>query len=131
MNLSTASRTFQLLSRILDARTSTESFLPPRAEKPARPLSPAVQPFPRAVPESQGVSSRHIRRFLEELAEDPALYTQNVMLLRHGKVICEASYGAQDGRAVKYTFSACKSVVSLAIGLLADDGVLSEAVAPE
>ena len=35
------------------------------------------------------------------------------------------AYGAQDLRTAKYTFSACKSVVSLAIGLLADDGALS------
>ena len=37
MNLSTASRTFQLLSRIFDIRTPTEPFLPPAGEK--RPLT--------------------------------------------------------------------------------------------
>lgn len=125
MNLTTASRTFQLLTRILDVRTATESFLPTAAEKPPIPLRPAVRPLPRATPESQGVSSRQIQCFLEELGRGRELYMQEALILRNGKVLCEAAYGAQDLRAVKYTFSACKSIVSLAIGLLVDDGALS------
>ncbi len=125
MNLSTASRTLQLLGRILDPRTATEPFLPPRAEKRALPLRPAEHPLPRCAPEEQGISSRHIRQFLEELDRDKALYMQDVMVLRRGCVLCEAAFGSQDLRAAKSTFSACKSVTSLAVGLLVDDGVLS------
>ena len=125
MNFSTASRTFQLLTRILDPRTATEPFVPAAAEKLPLPLRPPQQPFPRAAPESQGISSRHIRKFLEELARDKGLYMQNVLVLRRGQVLCEAAFGAQDLRAPKYTFSACKSVASLAVGLLVDAGLLS------
>lgn len=125
MNLTTASRTFQLLTRILDVRTSTEPFLPTAPEKPAMPLEDVLQPFPRATPESMGISSRHIQGFLEELAKGRELYSQDVMILRGGNVVCEAAFGSQDLRAAQYTFSACKSVVSLAVGMLADDGVLS------
>ena len=125
MNLSTASRTFQLLTRILDPRTPTEPFLPPAGEKAPLPLREAQQPLPRATPESQGVSSRHLQAFLEELAGDRTLYAQDALILRNGRVLCEAAFGAQDLRAVKYTFSACKSVVSLAVGLLVDEGRLS------
>ena len=91
MNLTTASRTFQLLTRILDVRTPTEPFLPTAAEKPAIPLGNVQQPFPRTTPESQGVSSRHIQAFLEELDRGRDLYTQDVMTLRHGNVLCEAA----------------------------------------
>lgn len=125
MKLTTASRTFQLLTRILDVRAATEPFLPPVSEKPAIPLGGVQQPFPRATPESQGISSRHIQSFLEELARGRELYSQAVMVLRNGKVVCEAAFGSQDLRSAKYTFSACKSVVSLAIGLLVDGGLLS------
>lgn len=125
MNLTTASRTFQLLSRILNVRIPTEPFLPPAAEKPPIPLGAAAQPFPRTTPESQGVSSRHIRNFLLELERDRALCPQTALVLRNGRVICEAAYGEQVLRAAKHTFSACKSVVSLAVGLLIDDGLLS------
>lgn len=125
MNLSTASRTFQLLSRILDVRSTTEAFLPTVQEKPPLPLRPAQQPFPRATPESQGISSLHIQKFLEELNRGGDLYMQDVLILRNGQVLCEAAFGAQDLNAPKHTFSACKSITSLAVGLLIDDGVLS------
>ena len=124
MNLTTASRTFQLLTRLLDVRGRTESFLPPAGEKKPLPLRPPQQPFPRATPESQGIPSDHIRRFLEELARGKDLYMQDVMILRRGQVLCEAAFGGQVLAAPKYTFSACKSVVSLAVGLLIDDGAL-------
>ena len=125
MNLSTASRTFQLFTRLLDPRTSTEPFVPHTPEKPAFPLAPAQQPFPRATPESQGISSRHIASFLRELERGRDLFMQTILILRNGSVLCEAAFGGQDLRASKYTFSACKSVTSLAVGLLADDGLLS------
>lgn len=125
MNLTTASRTFQLLSRIFDIRTSTEPFLPPAGEKKSLPLRDAGQPFPRSTPEAEGVSSDHIRSFLEEMDRGGDLFTQDVMILRHGKVLAEAAYGGQTLQAPKYTFSACKSVTSLAVGLLVGDGLLS------
>ena len=73
MNLTTASRTFQLLSRILDVRTPTEPFLPTVAEKPAIPLGAVSQPFPRATPESQGISSSSPKKFWICLEEMPWL----------------------------------------------------------
>lgn len=124
MIISTANRTFQLLKNICDTRSTTEGFLPPSAEKGSLPLRPAQQPFPRAVPESEGISSDHIRRFLEEMGRGSDLCTQNVLILRNGKVLCAASYGAQTLNAPKHTFSACKSITSLAVGLLIDDGLL-------
>ena len=124
MNISTAGRSFQLLTRIFDTKTATEPILPPIAEKISLPLRPAEHPFPRVTPESEGIPSDHIRKFLEELGRGSDLCMQNVLILRHGKVLCSAAYGAQIQYAPKYTFSACKSVTSLAIGLLMDDGLL-------
>ncbi len=124
MNLSTASRTFQLLSRLLDPRSSTEPFVPGAGDKRALPLRHSAQPFPRAVPEEAGIASRHIRKFLEELS-DPALHMQTVLILRRGQALCEAAFGSQTLLAPAYTFSACKSVVSLAVGLLVDSGTLA------
>lgn len=124
MNISTAGRSFQLLSRIFDTKTATEPFLPPRGEKISLPLHPAEHPLPRTTPESEGIPSDHIRKFLEELGRGGDLYMQDALILRHGRVLCAAAYGAQTLDAAKYTFSACKSVTSLAVGLLMDDGLL-------
>ena len=49
---------------------------------------------------------------------------QDVLVLRRGQLLCAASYGSQVITAPKHTFSACKSITSLAIGLLVDDGLL-------
>ena len=124
MNISTASRTVQLLKRICDTKNATQSFLPPAGEKAALPLRAAQQPFPRATPESNGISSEHIRRFLEELSRGEDLFVQNILILRGGRLLSAASFGAQTPDASKHTFSACKSVTSLAVGLLIDDGLL-------
>lgn len=124
MNISTARGTLQLLRRIFDTKTATQSLLPPSGEKSSLPLRGAQQPLERVTPESQGISSDHICRFLEELARGGDLYMQNVLILRTGKLICAASYGAQVTDTPKHTFSACKSVTSLAVGLLIDDGLL-------
>ena len=67
MNLSTASRTYQLLTRIFDVRNATEPFLAPTGEKKPLPLRSPQMPFPRVTPESQGISSDHICKFLKEL----------------------------------------------------------------
>lgn len=124
MSLTTASRTFQLLSRMLDTSTPTVAFLPPEGGKHSLPLKAVDQPLPRATPESEGIPSDHLRLFLEELDRGGDLYIQDVLVLRHGKVLCAAAYGGQKLEAAKYTFSACKSITSLAIGLLIDDGRL-------
>ena len=124
MNLSTASRTYQLMTRIFDPRSATEPFLPATGEKKPLPLRQPRQPFPRATPESQGISSRHIRRFLEELERGGDLFPQDVLILRRGQLLCGASYESQVLTAPKHTFSACKSVTALAVGLLVDDGLL-------
>ena len=92
MNLTTASRIFQLFTRILDVRTPTEPFLPTVVEKPELPLEDVQQPFPRVSPESQGVSSRQLQSFFDELRKAPTLFTHDVMVLRNGKVLCEGDY---------------------------------------
>ena len=95
MGLTSASRTFQLLKDLFDVKTSTNSYLPTPCEKVHLPLTPVEAPFPRCTPEEAGISSDHIRRFLEELEKDSELYMQNVMILRRGKVVCEASFQGQ------------------------------------
>ena len=122
MNITTLSRTFILLRRLLDTSTSTESILPVQPQKPPAPLTGISQPFPRQTPESAGIPSEYIENFLKELAADPDLEMHNLLILRKGAVLLERSFGGQDLRLWKNTYSECKSITSLAIGLLADEG---------
>lgn len=78
-----------------------------------------------ATPESVGIPSAHIRTFVERIASDRTLNMHDLLIVRNGKKIAEVTFGAQRTDVWKHTFSACKSVVSLAIGMLIDDGVLT------
>ena len=124
MNISTLNRTFVLLRRLFDTTSSTKSILPARPQKPPVVLSDVQQPFPRMAPETQGVSSKQIAEFVDELTADPELEMHNLLIIRNGTVIYQNSFGGHDYRLWKNTYSECKSITSLAIGLLVDDGKL-------
>jgi len=127
MNLSAVNRSVVLLSRMFDPSRPTQPFLPQVSGKPIFPQTngtQAISSLPHTAPEMQGVPSAHLAAFLRQLREHPQLRMHSVLLLRHGNVICTADFGAQDHTLPRYIFSACKSIVSLAIGLLCDRGKL-------
>ncbi len=124
MNIGAVNRTLGLAKAILnysDAHIAADFG----SRKPRFSISPAAEPLERSTPESEGVSGERIADFLDELYEDLSLNMHNVMILRHGKIIAATSFGKQNINSMKMTFSACKSIVSLAIGMLCDEGRLS------
>ena len=125
MSLSSANRSMQLLVRLLDSKTSTEPMEDFGVQKPEIPLGRSSQPLPRANPEQEGVPSRQISAFLQALDQDPTLRMHSLLVLRHGKLLCQASFGAQDPDLPRMTLSARQSVTALAVGLLMDAGLLS------
>ncbi len=124
MSLSSVNRTLQLISRLLDADTPTEPLAEFGVQKPELPRKKSSQPLTPCRPEQQGVSSRLLSDFLLALRDSPTLRMHNVMVVRNGRVLCQASFGAQKPELPRMTFSACKSITALAVGLLMDDGVL-------
>lgn len=87
--------------------------------------------FEGVSPESCGISSIAAAEFINELWKNRNVGLQSIMLMRGDKVFFEADVGNQDSRLPKATFSECKSIVSLAIGMLVTQGKLrlSEKVA--
>ncbi len=125
MNLSSLNKTVSQVRSLFDCNNPTQAILPVRPQKPSLPLHGVSIPLPRATPESQGVSSQRIASFLERLNNDPTLNMHSILICRNGYLLCAAGFGAQDPTLHKHTFSACKSVTSLAIGMLLDDGKLA------
>ena len=79
--------------------------------------------LPRATPESQGVSSKAISRFIADVNAS-GLAMHSFMLVRHGYVIAEGWWKPFEP-AFKHTlFSLSKSFTSTAIGLLVKEGKL-------
>ncbi len=124
MGLGTLNKTISLLTRLIDDKTTTEPILEFSPQKPSLPKAPVSSPLPRTSPESVGISSAYIAEFLTALELDKSLNMHTVTILRHGKVICEAGFGAYNTQYFSSTFSECKSITSLAIGILIGDGKL-------
>lgn len=114
-----------MLKRLLDVSNSRRGFIPPNAGKPCLEYVSKSSEIPTDLPENQGISSADIADFLEELNADQTLNMHNVVIARNGKIVCEAYFGAHKRGIWKATFSACKSVVSIAIGMLIDEGKLT------
>lgn len=124
MSILSTGQSLQLLMRMLDPSQTTEALISMPPQKPSVPLGRSTQPLEEAVGEDLGISSGRIEAFLRELAEEPSLNMHSVLILRHGKLICKATFGAQRTDLPRQTYSACKSITSLAVGLAMDDGLL-------
>lgn len=71
----------------------------------------------RSTPEAEGIDAAALRELLER-AE--AAHSSAVVILRHGRLVGDWYFGGAS--AVTETMSATKSITSLAIGLLLDEG---------
>jgi CubicO group peptidase (beta-lactamase class C family) len=76
----------------------------------------ATSGLPRATPESQGVSSEGIRRFVQA-ANATGFSWHSFMLLRHGHVIAEGWWKPFEPSFVHTLYSLSKSFTSSAVGL--------------
>ncbi len=121
MGVSEYNSALRLLLSIINNKSSTKPVLPP-FEKPAIEETPVLQPFERCRPEETGVSSVRIREFLQTVHDDPTINMHSIIILKDGKIITEAAFGANRTDIAKLMFSASKSVVSLLFGILIGEG---------
>ena len=80
--------------------------------------------LPRSTPESQGVSTKAIREFIETADRDVDSM-HSFMLVRHGQVIAEAWWTPESAERQHVLWSLSKSFTSTAVGLLVAEGKLS------
>ncbi len=81
--------------------------------------------FPRATPESRGVESARLQAMLDELEHSSRVNMHAITVLCDGAVISEASVTPYDRTLPHVTHSMAKSVVGLAVGILAGEGRIS------
>jgi CubicO group peptidase (beta-lactamase class C family) len=81
-------------------------------------------PLPTTTPEEAGIPSSAIIDFLQRL-EDNRLCMHSFLLLRHGKVISEGYWKPFHAEKKHRMYSVTKSFVSVAIGLMEGEGLLS------
>jgi CubicO group peptidase (beta-lactamase class C family) len=83
----------------------------------------ASSALPRKSPESQGVSSAAIQKFLEA-ANASGLQWHSFMFVRHGAVIAEGWWKPFSANYVHTLYSLSKSFTSTAVGMLVKEGKL-------
>jgi CubicO group peptidase (beta-lactamase class C family) len=79
--------------------------------------------LPRSSPESQGVSSENILRFIQT-ADQRIDSMHSFMMLRHGKVVAEAWWSPESADKPHVLWSLSKSFTSTAIGFAVSEGLL-------
>ncbi len=115
----------ELLKNLIKGNTENISRVTYKPEKiPFHYETPSV-PLPRRTPESQGISSRHLAAFMEELAGDRRTDLHHLVILRHGAVIAQADVAPYRKGMWHTSYSMCKTVTGMAVGMLIDEGKLS------
>lgn len=126
MALMKEAATVELIWDIIRGKTDGISKVDFSPQKPKFPSElPYEQPFWRATPESQGVESEKIREMFLALEKEKSIHLHSIMVLKNGKVIAETSFYPYQKWLWHTTYSMGKSVVSMAIGLLIQEGKLS------
>lgn len=77
----------------------------------------------REVPEKVGISSSYLMNFFQEISESKEIDAHSIMILRQGKVIAHAGFSPYRKDDWHISHSLCKSITSLAVGLLIDQGL--------
>lgn len=126
MDIITQANTLKFAARLVDRSASMTPTLKLLVEKPLCPnTAKELQAFPRARPEDVEVDPGYIADFLSELSAEKSLDMHGVLIVRNGRVICDAQFGAYRSCFWQAEHSLSKSVTATAIGMLIDDGKLS------
>ena len=125
MSFNTIGKTLSLVYGLFNPETPNLGVIPFTPQKTHFAEGPITNPLPRSTPEAQGIPSTTIANYLRALYDDPTLNTHLIMVVRHGHVVVEAEFGSHLINVQRTTFSACKSITSMAIGALITDGKLS------
>lgn len=83
-----------------------------------------MKQFITATPEEVGISSASILKFMKEL-EFKEIPMHSLLIIRYGKLVAETYYSPYKKESLHRMFSVTKSFTSIAIGLLAESGLLS------
>ena len=121
----------ELIWNIIARKTGNVGKVDFFPQKPAFPFGDTFpereagqQPLERAAPESQGVSSAHLAAFLKDLALHENVDIHQIMVVRNNKVICECGFEPYPAGMWHASYSMCKSVTGMAVGMLIGEGRL-------
>lgn len=77
-----------------------------------------------AVPEEMGISTENILAYIKHL-EERSLAMHDILIMRRGKIVCEAYWKPFHKDFLHRMYSVTKSFVGIAVGFLEQDGLVS------
>ena len=83
------------------------------------------QPLPQTTPEQTGISSNVLCDFYKELSIGTGLDPHAAVIVKSGKVISHSAWKPFRTNVRHVTYSLCKSIVSLAVGIAQSEGLIS------
>ncbi len=116
---------WSLFYKMISRRTGQLSKVRFEAKKPRFDNTPIEQSFQRVSPENVGISSDYVKEFIGELGASKDAQPHHLMLMRHGRVFAEMSFGPYVRNMWHITHSMCKTMTGMAVGLLWDEGLIS------
>ena len=114
----------ELLWNLITGKTEDISKVQYFPQKPEFLVKETKQAFERTTPEEQGIESKRITKLLKALAEGKHTHMHQIMILRNGKVITECGFAPYRTNVWHASYSLCKSITGLAVGMLIDEGKL-------
>ena len=124
MDFKVQKKTVELLYQLLEGTNGIVPFVSYYPQKEAFPEEKQEQRLKRAAPETQGVSSLYLRQFLEEISTSRGIHLHGVMVVRNGCVLAETMVYPYQKKLWHATYSLCKSITGIAVGMLIDEGRL-------
>jgi CubicO group peptidase (beta-lactamase class C family) len=117
----------ELLLKLVGRETGEISKVDYKPQKPAfMEFTPVGEThLERRTPESQGISSAFFVDLIRELSKDRECNMHRIMFLRHGYVVAECAFEPYEMDMWHVSYSMCKSIVGMAIGILIDEEKLS------
>ncbi len=123
MNVVTLGKALGFVKQLTDISSSTQAPVNTPAQKPA--FVPGKDDCFYTSPESEGVSSDMLCNYIEEIYSNKSINVQELIVSRHGKTLLKIGFDAWDDNVWKCAFSQSKSVTSIAIGMLMEDGLVT------
>ncbi len=121
MNVVSLGKSLNLIKQLTDISAST---VPPVNTPPQKPaFVPSEDIYETAVPESEGVSSAMLCDYIKEIYNNKNINVHSLVVARHGKVLVNIGFDAWDSSVWRCVFSQSKSVTSIAVGMLFEDGL--------
>ena len=123
MNVVTLGKALGFVKQLTDSSASTAAPVNTPPQKPA--FVPSEDSSVYAVPEAEGISSDMLCDYINEIYNNKSINVQGLIVSRHGKTLLKIGFDAWDTEIWKCIFSQSKSITSIAIGMLMDDGVIT------